>query len=106
MATTLYDTSRWRAYRSRVLADDAECAFARIAGGCSGALHVHHIDPVSEGGAPFPTEDGRLVLCAAHHSWLHGWMRRKQPKWKRCTHNHRYAYARRDCERRLNSVAI
>jgi hypothetical protein len=105
MATKLYDSQRWRDYRSRVLADDAECAFARLAGDCSGALQVHHVEPLADGGPPFPARDGVVVLCVAHHSWLHGWKRRKKQTWKRCPHHHVTPEGRRLCERRLNRVA-
>ena len=58
----LYDTSLWREYRSRVLSADAECAFARLAGDCRGVLHLHHVDPLAEGGPAFPDEGGMLVV--------------------------------------------
>ena len=103
---TVYETSRWRDFRSRVLADDAECAFAHLAGHCRGALHVHHVEPLAEGGPEFPRNtDGTLVLCAAHHAWLHAWRRRGEPKWKRCPHHHRSLESRRQCEERLNRTA-
>lgn len=101
----LYDTQSWRNYRSRVLTDDADCAFAHLAGGCEGALHVHHVHPVSEGGPAFPNRNGVVVLCATHHAMLHAWRRRKRTLWKRCPHRHRSADARRQCEMRLNKVA-
>lgn len=101
---TLYGTHRWRNYRSLVLADDAECAFARLAGNCRGALHVHHIHPVSQGGPEIPDEDGVVVLCNRHHALLHSWIRRQEPQYKTCPHNHRYAWAREQCERRLNAA--
>jgi len=105
--STLYDTKPWRDYRSHVLADDAECAFAHLAGNCRGALQLHHVDPLSEGGPAFPDEGGLVVLCAAHHAWLHAWRRRKaqnEREWKRCPHHHRTRESREQCERRLNAA--
>lgn len=106
--STLYDTQPWRDYRSRVLTDDASCAFEHLAGGCQGDLHVHHVTPLAEGGEAFPRENGVIVLCAAHHAWLHAWRRRKEERekrWKRCPHQHRTRESREQCERRLNAAA-
>lgn len=101
----LYDTQPWRDYRSRVLSADAECALAHLAGGCQGALHVHHVKPLAEGGPEFPCENGTAVLCARHHALVHAWRKKTDspPRRKRCSHNHRYDWARRECERKLNS---
>jgi hypothetical protein len=102
----LYDSHAWRKYRSSVLAEDAECAFAHLAGECQGALGVHHVKPLSEGGDPFPRDkDGVAILCARHHTLLHHWRKKQAPQWRRCTHNHRYAWAREECEARLNGVS-
>jgi hypothetical protein len=103
--STLYDTKPWRDYRSHVLADDAECAFAHLAGNCRGVLQLHHVDPLAEGGPAFPDDGGLVVLCAAHHAWLHAWRRRKEKQWKRCPHSHRSRESREQCERRLNAAA-
>lgn len=100
--STLYGTTRWRKYRSGVLSTDSECALAHLAGDCLGALHVHHNPPLDEGGEPFPRENERVVLCARHHRLVHAWRRKKEPKRRTCPHNHRYDWARRECERRLN----
>jgi hypothetical protein len=100
----LYDTSRWRDLRSRALAQGASCQLSGLAGECLGPLHVHHRQPVSEGGSPFPRENELDVLCARHHRLVHAWRRKQEPQRKRCPHNHRYEWARQECERRLNAA--
>src|SRR5688572_3656651 len=100
--STLYESKPWREYRSRILSVDAECALAHLTGGCRGTLHVHHIEPIAEGGPEFPRENGVAVLCARHHSLVHSWRKRQEPQRKRCPHNHPYAWARLACEAKLN----
>ncbi len=101
--STVYDTQPWRDFRSRVR--DADCALAHLVGGCEGPLHVHHVQPMAEGGPVFPTEDGVATLCARHHALVHSWRKRQEPRWKRCPHHHRTAESRRLCEERLNAAA-
>ncbi len=102
---TLYETKPWREHRARVLARDSECYLAGVAGECRGALHVHHVDPLSEGGPAFPDDVGLVVLCARHHTPVHDWRQRKEKTWKRCPHHHRTHEARQQCEARLNKAA-
>ena len=69
------------------------------AGPCTGLIHHHHVDPLDP--------DSRTVqVCAGHHSRIHALLRglgSSRPR--RCTHTHRYDWARRECERRLNRAA-
>ena len=100
---TLYDTKSWRDFRASVL-EDAECYLSGIAGECRGALHVHHIDPLSAGGLELPGDDGVVVLCAAHHRMVDSFLKRRE-RWKTCPHKHRSHEARMQCEERLNRAA-
>lgn len=101
--STLYDTQPWRELRSRLL-PGASCSLSGLAGECLGDLHVHHVTPLSEGGEAFPRENELVVLCARHHRLIHAWRRKQEPKRKSCPHNHRYEWARSECERRLNAA--
>lgn len=105
-----YGTLRWRVTRSRALARDGHlCTVSRLLGGeCSGALHVHHIVPVEEGGEPFAL-DNLGTACASHHPAWEA-LRRKlvsartepvAPAVPRCPHAHRTPEARVLCERRM-----
>ena len=74
--------------RSCVLAD-------LIPDECSSVLHSHHVMPVSAGGDP----DGAQVwVCSRHHPSLEA-LTRRVLRWRRCTHDHRYSWAREACER-------
>ena len=68
------------------------------AGPCGGLIHHHHVDPLDP--------DSRTTqVCAVHHPKVHAVLRGLSTRReRRCTHNHRYDYARRECERRLNRV--
>jgi 5-methylcytosine-specific restriction endonuclease McrA len=107
MTTTFTDT--WDEIRARVLArDEHRCTVSRLLGGeCRGRLHVHHIEPRSEGGTD--DEDNLATVCARHHAI---WERLRQrvlyarpTAWKRCRHEHRTRESREECERRLNRAA-
>ena len=108
----IYDTALWRIVRRRVLARDGNaCTVSRLLGGdCHGTLHVHHLIPVSEGGARF--DDANLITaCASHHPQLeavrrHVLARRfARESMPRCNHEHRTAEARAICERRMARTA-
>lgn len=103
--STVYGTTAWQELRERAHLRDADCVLGRLlGGGCWGALHTHHIEPVSDGGPELPDIEGVATLCARHHRVLHG-LRSKQAGWKTCPHKpgtHRYAHAKRLCEDRLN----
>lgn len=102
----IYDTSRWDTVRARVLVrDGARCTVSRLLGGtCGGSLHVHHIEPVAEGGARFDL-DNLTTVCARHHPMWEALrrelLRRRHRDEPRCRHRHRSAEARRICEARL-----
>lgn len=98
-----YQTREWRELRGRVLARDDHCQLDWV-GPCRGALVVHHLDPVADGGPELPDEDGLITLCAVHHPMVHGFLNRQRCR-KTCAHRHRTAEARRICEERLNRAA-
>ncbi len=106
---TIYDSLRWRAARARTLRrDDNRCTVARLLGGeCSATLHVHHIRPVSEGGALY--DDANLAtVCDSHHPVWEALRRRllaaldcEDESPVACRHYHRSTEARRACEARM-----
>jgi hypothetical protein len=104
----IYRTPEWASARDAALARDNErCTVSRLFGGdCHSVLHVHHVTPVAEGGAPYEL-DNLLTTCASHHPMLEGMrryvLRKRAPR--RCPHNHRYPHAREECERRLAEAA-
>lgn len=108
--TRLYDSPEWRAVRDRVLARDGRrCTVGRLLGGpCHPTLHVHHVVPVSEGGAPFD-DDNAVTVCARHHPMLEAIRRavlaRRERPVPKCRHNHRYDHARRECHERRARAA-
>lgn len=99
---TLYETQPWRKFAARVRAD--ECFLDGVAGECRGALQLHHVDPLSDGGPAFPDDGGVITLCAAHHRMIDAFLKRRK-QWKTCPHHHRTREARRQCEERLNRAA-
>ena len=110
MAGTIYNTLLWQLARRRALSrDGSRCTVARLLGGeCSPSLDVHHIRPVSEGGAPFDQEN-LATVCDSHHPIWEALRRRllaaleppAPPAPVRCRHIHRTAEGRRACEARL-----
>lgn len=99
----LYDTRRWEQAREQILVRDAgRCTVARLIGGpCSPTLDVHHLTPLSEGGAEY--DDANLIsVCRRHHAMLEG-IRRLLLRHERippCHHTHRYREGREECLRR------
>ena len=80
-----------------------QCAVADLfgptVGECKGYIHRHHVDPSDP--------DSRTIeVCNRHHQRLHAGLRALQEprKWKTCNHRHRYAWAKEECERRLNGL--
>lgn len=104
---TVYNSPAWRDVRARVLSRDGNrCTVARLlGGGCSGTLHVHHIEPINSGGARFDA-DNLAIVCSRHHpQWealRRNMVRQRRPVWKRCPHRHVTRESRRQCEARLN----
>jgi hypothetical protein len=98
-AAEVYNTAEWRE-----LPRDGECVvaflFGPAAGSCTdGPNHRHHVDPDD----PWSRT---VQVCASHHPKLEAALRslRREPPWRRCTHEHRYPGAREACERRLNGL--
>lgn len=102
-----YDSAEWREFAAGIRERDGHrCTVAQFLGGqCSGPLHVNHIRPRrTHPDLQFdPTNCG--TACASHHpQWeklakaLLAHQERQRP---RCTHSHRYAWAREECERRM-----
>lgn len=93
--------------RERILARDRGCSGRFLGGKCSRIIDVHHIVPREEGGTD--ADDNLMALCHRHHPMLESIrraiLRRRQTQPKRCTHEHRYPWARAACERRLNRLA-
>lgn len=80
---------------------EVEYLFGPAIGPCKGLIALHHTDPEDP--------DSRLLqVCAGHHARLHTALRAlltpSEPKWKTCTHIHRYPEGKAACERRLNGV--
>jgi hypothetical protein len=105
--TAIYNTLRWRAARTRALERDGRrCTVSRLLGGpCSaGPLHVHHVEPVADGGDPYAL-DNLGTVCSSHHPQWEALrrllVRRRSEPPVRCPHRHRTAEARRICEARL-----
>ena len=98
METTLYNSRTWRNLPRET------CRVAELVGGeCAGSISLHHLYPLSLGGA----EWGRTVeCCQAHHPYLEALARRvygrREPR--RCHRQHRTREAREACERRLNRI--
>lgn len=106
--TETYRTPQWASARDAALArDDRRCTVSRLFGGdCHPVLHVHHVIPVEQGGAPYDL-DNLLTACASHHPMLEAMrryvLRKRAPR--RCPHVHRYPHAREECERRMAQAA-
>lgn len=105
----VYSDTRWAKARDAAIhRDSGRCTVARLFGGdCHPTLHVHHVTPLAEGGAPYDL-DNLLTACQSHHPQLEA-MRRyvlRQRKVPPCRHRHFYDHARREClERRLRQAA-
>jgi hypothetical protein len=97
MERSVYNSREWRN-----LPRDY-CAVSHLlgdtAGPCTGLIHHHHVDPTDP--------DSRTIqVCNSHHQRIHTVLRHlsSERPVRRCTHNHRYEHARRECERRLNGL--
>lgn len=111
--STIYEHPAWERARADALERDGHrCTVARFLGGrCSKRLDVHHLEPVSEGGAAFDL-DNLITACSRHHPMVEGLrraiLRRRHAAPKRCPHPpgaHPYPGARAACERLLNRRA-
>lgn len=100
MQRTVYDKRSFRRLERKTCA--VSDLFGDAVGGCRGSIHRHHTDPEDE--------NSRTVeLCARHHAQLHAALHTfadpEEKVWKRCGHDHAYAWSREQCEKRLNSAA-
>ncbi len=109
--TNVYQDTRWAQARDAALHRDGErCSLSRLFGGdCHATLDVHHLTPVSDGGAPYDL-DNLLTACHTHHPMLEGMRRyvtqKRERKIPPCRHRHYYAHAAREClERRMRQAA-
>jgi len=107
----IYSTDRWRQARARALARDGRrCTVAwLLSGSCTDDLQVHHIVPLSEGGAAYDLSNLGTV-CSRHHPiWENlrrTLVRRRGMTYRRCPHQHRTPEGRRLCEERLNRERV
>lgn len=106
-ADLVYTSPLWRRTRELALERDGHrCTVARLLGGeCSGSLHAHHILKLTEGGAPYDTENVGTT-CAHHHPMWEALRRQLVERLlgdgpPTCRHDHRSAEARRQCEARM-----
>ncbi len=66
------DSKKWSKLRKKALRrDNHECHVCKSSSGQGGSLHVHHIEPRSEGGEDLL--DNLITLCHGCHEKLHGW---------------------------------
>ncbi len=104
----VYDSPLWPPFREAVLdRDGSRCVLAWLVGGrCSGALHVHHIEPVEERPDLAWNLDNAISACASHHPTLESLRRelRRRPGRRRCPHRHTNRAGREACERALNAA--
>lgn len=106
-ADQVYNSQEWRDVCTRVLLRDGfRCIVSKLLGGeCSPPpLHVHHIVPLADGGAPFD-EDNCASVCSRHHPIWEALRRRvveaREGKPVRCPHKHVHRLAREECEARM-----
>ena len=97
MERSVYNRQAWRDLPRDYCC--VEFLLGPAAGACGGLIHHHHVDPTDP--------DSRTVqVCQRHHPKVHALLRGlSSERVRRCTHNHRYDHARRECERRLNAAA-
>lgn len=105
----IYSSPEWqRARDAALLRDGHRCTVARFfAGDCTDVLHVHHIVPLVDGGAPFALKN-LGTTCSRHHRM---WEVLRQEIARNlsddlyhrvtCRHQHRSSEARRQCEARM-----
>ena len=67
----VYTTRRWRKLRSEKLDSAPLCERCQVQGFVNGAVMVHHIRPVRDGGSAFPGLDGLMSLCWSCHREQH-----------------------------------
>jgi 5-methylcytosine-specific restriction endonuclease McrA len=108
MDATFYTSPAWQATAAAVLRRDGNaCVVARLLGGCSASLHVHHIIPASECADPYDPENC-VTVCSRHHPMLDALRRHllRPPVTGGCRHFHRTEAARLECDRLHAGVNI
>jgi hypothetical protein len=95
----------WENIRARIIDRDRACSGRFLGGPCSPLIDVHHIVPRDEGGTD--EDENLLALCHRHHPMLESMRRQilRRRGWKTCPHDHRYSWAREECEAKLNRAA-
>lgn len=68
MAGWPYVTSRWRKLRLAKLSESPVCVICERRGLTVEADVVDHVQPIRQGGDPFPAMDGLMSLCARCHN--------------------------------------
>jgi len=66
-----YESPKWKRAREEALKRDGRECQSCGAGADEYRLHVHHIEPISEGGPPFDPEN-LVTLCPGCHGKKHG----------------------------------
>jgi len=98
MERSVYNRTSWRDLPRDYCA--VKEILGEAVGPCRGLIHHHHVDPTDP--------DSRTVQCCnSHHQKIHAVLRNlaSEVPVRRCTHHHRYDWARRECERKLNRAA-
>ena len=68
----IYSSRRWQKLRSAKLDENPLCERCQVQGFINGAVMVHHVVPIRNGGEPFPELDGLMSLCWPCHQANHG----------------------------------
>lgn len=68
MADWPYNTTTWRKLRFAKLAASPLCEACRMRGRFTDAKAVDHIQPVKQGGDPFPPLSGLMAMCERCHN--------------------------------------
>ena len=67
----IYSTVKWHRLRNLKLNKNPLCERCEAQGLTEGAVIVHHIVPVRDGGPKFPKLEGLEALCISCHSLHH-----------------------------------
>ena len=66
-----YDKRNWRKLSRLKLSTDPLCEACSKTGRIVPAVLVHHIEPIEDGGALYPTLAGLMSVCRACHNRIH-----------------------------------
>ena len=84
----MHRRARRRVYASPAWRFLRETAYRRARGHCEECaaparrLEVHHLQPVADGGDPFPTVEKLIALCAHCHGRRHGRVSVERLAWR------------------------